>query len=232
MIAIDAPLSSVLAKLAAVVGPFKDLLPNQTDFDPSDGELILVGEREGRTYLMEPRGFLTSAWGLLVELSADLKALVACFNYDPSESHCELFVARNGQVQRIFWSNPVRASAPYSMGSSLPSESNHPLSGSGGWGLIEAFRCLGFDQPDRDGAIRQGDWNRYMTWPGVPSSMFKNEYSELVNAHARSHMKPDYVWPEPQIRLRATSWSGWLLLSWIQTLDWAKRLFRPGKDSS
>jgi hypothetical protein len=163
----------------------------------------LVGEVNLLSYLIEYAGTaFAHCWGLLARTARELNELVIGTEYDPSEEHCELFVAKGPDLVRAFWSNPRRTTRSYSVGAPLASEATCSLSAPGGWGLTAALESFGFPlchDDERD--LLPGE--RWVTWKGDLQSLLDNdELGAAVNDHVRAYANPTYRPPEPVVRVR------------------------------
>ena len=197
-------LDRLLSSLGQLTAPFEELPPALTAVDPRlHGDPVLVGEVNGLSYIIEDAGTaFAHCWGLLARTARELNELVIGALYDPSEEHCEFFVAKGPELLRAFWSNPRRTTRSYSVGAPLPSEATCSLSASGGRGLTAALEFYGFplcNDDERD--LLPGE--RWVTWKGDLQSLLSNDdLGAAVNDHVRAHPNPSYRPPEPVVRVR------------------------------
>src|SRR5437588_412759 len=186
------PLADLLSVLGGLCAPLKELPAGQETIDwRRDGDPILAGEADGLSYLFENYGTVfATCWGLLARAARQLDTLVVGSTYDPSEDHCELFVARGGDVVRAFWSNPRRATRPFAKGAPLACEAECPLSAPGGAGLTAAVRSFGFSLLDSAGdALLPGE--HWMLWKGDALSLLeRDELAAWVGDHVRTFANP------------------------------------------
>jgi hypothetical protein len=193
----------LLDVLGRLTVPFRELAPGRETFNPHvDGEPVLAGEVNGLAYLLEVGATCFAIdWGLLARLARELDALVIGMSRDRSEDHCEFFAARGPELVRAFWSNPRRATRPFSLGDPLPCEAACPLGAPGGVGLTAAIEAFGFPLLDDDGFDR-ADGDRWLTWPGDSKTLMgANEFKERLDQHLRDFWNPDYRWPELALRV-------------------------------
>jgi hypothetical protein len=197
-------LDRLLTSLGQRTAPFEELPPGLTAISPRrDGEPVLVGEVDGLSYLIECAGTaFAHCWGLLAQTARELNGLVIGADYDPSEEHCQLFVAKKAEIVRAFWSNPRRTTRPYSVGTPFAFEATCSLSAPGGRGLTAALESFGFPlchDDERD--LLPGE--RWVTWKGDVQALLENdELGAVVNDHVRSNGNPTYRPPEPVVRVR------------------------------
>ena len=197
-------LDRLLTTLGQLTTPFEELPLGLMAINPlSHGDPVLVGEINGLSYLIEDAGTaFAHCWGLLARTALELNELVIGALYDPSEEHCELFVAKGPELVRAFWSNPRRTTRAYSVGALLASEATCALSAPGGRGLSAALESFGF--PLFDGEARDllpGE--RWVTWKGDLQSLLSNdELVAAVNGHVRAYPNPTYRPPVPVVRVR------------------------------
>lgn len=197
-------LDRLLTSLGQLTTPFEELPPGLTSVDPRfHGDPLLVGEVNGLSYLIEDAGTaFAHCWGLLARTARELNELVIGALYDPSEEHCEFFVAKGRDVVRAFWSNPRRTTRAYSVGAPLISEATCALSAAGGRGLGAALKSFGFPLfHDEERDLLPGE--RWVTWKGsLQSLLSSDELGAAVNDHVRAYANPTYRPPEPVVRIR------------------------------
>jgi hypothetical protein len=195
-------LDQLLCCLGRLTTPFQELPPGRDAVNISvDGYPVLVGEFDGLAYLIEDGGTaFACCWGLLARAAQELEALVIGSVHDPTEEHCEFFVAQSSRIVRAFWSNPRRTTWPFSQGTPLASEAWTPLSASDGRGLMAALEGFGFPLKDEARDLLPGE--RWVTWKGDLGALLeKDALGTLVNDHVRAFANPDYQPPVPRVRM-------------------------------
>ena len=201
MVVARSPLASLLSAIGRLTSPFHDVPPGKESVNPRvDGEPILAGEVNGLSYLCEDHGTVFAmCWGLLTRVSGELDTLIIGSCFDPTEEHCRFLVASKAEVQRAFWSNPLRTTQHYELGKPLTCEAKSPLSAYGGVGLKTALRTLGFPLLDYE----QFDADRMVTWRGDSLALLgDDEMSKPVGDHVRAFANPAYRPPEPKVTVR------------------------------
>jgi len=202
MVVAQCQLDRLLSEIGRVTLPFKEVPPDQETINPRvDGWPLLAGEVNGLSYLCEDHGTVFAlCWGLLTWVSRELDSLVISSSFDPMEEHCQFFVASKSEIVRAFWSNPRRCTRPYSLGKSLPCETNSPLSARGGTGLKTALKAFGFPLLDYEQGF---DADRMVTWPGDSAALLEaDEMGESLNNHVRAYPNPAYRPPVAKVTVR------------------------------
>ncbi|HCT80369.1 MAG TPA: hypothetical protein DGT23_28160 [Micromonosporaceae bacterium] len=114
-----------------------------TELDPGEVDLML-GELDGRAFLVDTSMFLSDSPDMIVAMSARLGTVVGCGAETVSGSYW-LTAARAGELQRYIFVSHAGMTRGMAMGDPLPSEDKHPLVDISGEGVFAAMAVLGLD---------------------------------------------------------------------------------------
>jgi hypothetical protein len=139
--------ADLLAELTRHTGEFVVLgevsQPDLAGLDARQFDL-LVGERDGNAYLVDPSAVLAHDPDLLISLSAELGTVLGGCASDS----CWLVAARGGKPLRYVYWSAGRMTRGISMGRPLPSEPEHPIVDPDGRGVLAAMASFGLDPSD------------------------------------------------------------------------------------
>jgi hypothetical protein len=148
----DLPKDELLTRTRQIVGELVDRGPvaDPNGFNPSprEGNAVIVGEREGKTYLMDSSLLISGGQpDLIVKLaSGQTPALVVGCGAETVSGTFWLTAARGSDVIRSYFHSHSDLRQPFEQGQPLPSEGRQPLDGDDdGHGLTAALASFGFD---------------------------------------------------------------------------------------
>jgi hypothetical protein len=115
------------------------------DRDPDpDGFELVVGERDGRTYLLDPSFMLSDLPDALVIMSQRI-GLVVGGGAETVSGSWWLTVARNGELQRFVFVQHATMTQGMAVGDPLPTETENPIADLYGDGLFAVLEHFDFD---------------------------------------------------------------------------------------
>jgi hypothetical protein len=169
ILAADLPWAKFFPLLSSVTGRFIDQGPVTQPLDDLDGldlesvpegNLLVAGEHEGRSYIVDPSFLLsmTSA-DFVVELSRKCSALVVACGAETMSGSYSFLAVRAGEVLRRFFDCQALLAEPLDEGDLLDTEDDLPLEDMDGKGLIAGLAALGFDF---DGWLKGGERRQYL----------------------------------------------------------------------
>ena len=172
-------------------GPVTD--PNAFNPKPDEGSPLIVGERDGKTYVLDG-GLLLSGIqpDLIVSLASnEPSALVVGCGAETVSGTYWLTAARGSEVIRSYFHCHSDLRRPFERGTPLPTEAGQPLDGdTDGQGLTAALSSLGFDF---DSWFAGGPWEAFLyTGEGADDSAARGLLSQAQDEHhARFKLKPE-----------------------------------------
>jgi hypothetical protein len=114
------------------------------DAELDSGEFdLMIGELDGRAFLIDTSMFLSDSPDMIVAMSAKLGTVIGCGGETVSWSFW-LTAARDGIPLRYVSLSPA-ATKGMAMGDPLPSEDEYPLEDITGRGVFAAMACFGLD---------------------------------------------------------------------------------------
>lgn len=150
VIAVAAQWNALENELPRLLGTFTDsgVVPAVSDemFDQNGGDVAVAGEYRGSCYLLDPIMTLSAGtFDPLVDVSRRLSTTVASCAAETVSGTFSLLIARNGEAKRAYYNCASAMTAPFSVGSPLPSEARVPLEDIDGRGLFACLAQFGFD---------------------------------------------------------------------------------------
>jgi hypothetical protein len=148
-LAIEAPMARALDAigdltgrfvLGATVARFEDLVLEDDD----DGWQMAIGERDGRTYILDTSMMLGSDPDLVASLSARIAGTVVGAGAETVSGTFWFVAASSGAVRRFHWNGYDSVDEPFDIGELLASEIDQPLEDLDGEGLLAATDSFGF----------------------------------------------------------------------------------------
>ena len=186
--------------LSAYAGVF-ELGPPVADFDDlglgsdDDGWTLAIGERDGRTYVIDTSLLLSHEADLVVALSRDLGGTVVGAGAETASGTYWFAAATDGESRRVHWNGYDSVTEPFDDGDPLPTEADAPLEDLDGDGLRAAIDDLGFDiLPWEEG----GPWRR-LRYSGETFPSVEGPFGPRLEAHMRDHAIPEGKRPKPKV---------------------------------
>ncbi len=169
ILAADLPWSAFFPLLASQTGRFLDQGPVTQALDDLDGlelepvpegNLLVAGEHEGKSYVLDPSFLLSmTAADFIVELSKRSGALIVACGAETTSGSYSFLAVRAGEVLRRFFDCQALLAEALDEGDLLPTEDDLPLEDMDGKGLIAALATFGFDF---DGWLKGGERRQYL----------------------------------------------------------------------
>jgi hypothetical protein len=139
--------TDLLEELSRHTGEFiVDTVVERTEdaeLDPGQFDLML-GELDGRAFLVDTSMFLSDSPDMIVAMSARLGTVVGCGAETVSGSYW-LTAARDGKPLRYIFVSHAGMTRGMAMGDPLPSEAEHPFVDISGEGVFAAMAVFGLD---------------------------------------------------------------------------------------
>jgi hypothetical protein len=111
------------------------------DLDSGEFELML-GELDGRAFLVDTSMLLSDSPDMVVEMSSRLGTVIGCGAETVSGSYW-LTAARDGELLRYVFVSHASLTRGMAIGDPLPSEDEHPIEDLSGRGVFAAMDALG-----------------------------------------------------------------------------------------
>lgn len=149
---------------------------------------MLLGERDGRAFLLDTLMVLSNSPDLIVALSAGLGTVLGCGAETVSGSYW-LTAARDGEPLRHVFVSHAAMTRGMAIGDPLPSEHEHPIEDLSGGGVFAAMASFGLDP---------SEW-----LDSGPATAVTYDYSRppeggqidaIVSAHFERYKRPDDEW--------------------------------------
>lgn len=201
----DLPIQQLLDAIHQVTGtPFQRVPAGQKEINRDDGEPLIAGEVDGRSYLLDLwSAMIASLRSPLAKIAVDFDCLLVATAHDRTELQCEFFVAQGGKLCRLYWHNATRTTKDFTVGEPLATELDFPLSNPDGSGLTAALQSYGFRQMDYTKGFQRVPGDFVLTWKGDALELLKQDaLSQQIDDHVRMHPNPHYRGKIPGIRLR------------------------------
>ena len=201
----DLPIEQLLEAIHRSTGtPLVRVPPHQDSVARDAGDLLLAGETDNRSYLVDLGAAMFATMpSLLSKIASDSECLIVASNYDRMESQCEFFAVQNDNILRLYWHNAQRTIKDYSVGEPLECESSVPLSAPNGAGLTAALRSFGFHQMDSAKGFQRASGDFFVTWAGDALEWHKQDALVLqISDLVRQNLNPTYRAPIPRVRIR------------------------------
>jgi hypothetical protein len=193
LLAATGALDNLMAALRPLAGQFEvgDTLPEPfvIKYGP-EGELwnLAIGERDGRSFILDPNMMLSSDPDLVVAISRDLGLVVAGLAESISGTY-SMTVARSGELVRHRFIQHSGMTEEFQLGTALAVEDQQPLDHPWGTGIWAVFDSLGLDvKPWMDGGPANGV--KY-TWEGPPEL---GAIGRAQGEHFERYARPKDAW--------------------------------------
>jgi hypothetical protein len=157
------------------------------EIDPREFDMLL-GEADGRAFLVDSSMVLSDSPDMIVAMSAVLGTVIGCGAETVSGSYW-LTVARDGQPLRYVFVSHAGMTRGMAIGDPLPSEDEHPIEDITGRGVFAAMAAFGLDP---SGWLESG-----------PATIVKYDDSQppedgpintIRREHYERHQRPDGEW--------------------------------------
>src|SRR5918993_2391597 len=162
-LAIEAPMERALEAMGALTGGFTlgaaaAQLEDLDLEDDDDGWQMAIGERGGRTYILDTSMMLGSDPDFVAALSARIAGTVVGAGAETVSGTFWFAVATSGALRRFHWNGYDSVDEPFDIGEPLAPEIDRPLEDLDGEGLLAASDSFGF---------ALGDWSEHGPWQAL-----------------------------------------------------------------
>lgn len=183
LIVADAPLADLIRAFDGAFGMFSEprALLSESEMLAVAGSVIWAGERDGISWLIEGDNTVAYvAFSALVAVSQEIAGTVTAVCAAP---RAEISVCRatRGKLERLFLHCPELRSQPFSIGESLPSESNAQLTDVSG--IKARINDTGFNDTDLldvSGRLQHELWTE---WSGDSLDVLRDPLRQQIFDH-------------------------------------------------